>query len=396
VLELRWQIAYNTIKQLLYSNLHLFIKPFKEVILENKKLIKKKGEIKLDKIDSWRNCDMNLLSITELSLTAIIVVSITSCTISPQNEGYELEDQGDIPKTLSGDLNSPDYSHKDNWALNGFEKCNRDLPKKYDLEEKSANGADVFYIYPTMYNDGGPWIDYWPIRHQTSVFNGVGRIFAPRYRQAHYRVFKTEDELGIEALDVAYSDVRKAFMYWLDNFDTGRPIIIAGHSQGTWHARLLLQEFFDGTELQERLVVAYLPGFGIYKDDFKTIKACKSSGDTNCYCAWMTYATGYTPDWLAQQEEVPECINPISWDTKTGPTDPSEHLGLVTDAYKFKYKGKLTTRVHRGMVWLDEPDVFGGGAIHQDNWHIGDYNLFWANIRMNVSERLGNFSSRLN
>ncbi|PCJ80537.1 MAG: hypothetical protein COA49_08700 [Bacteroidetes bacterium] len=343
------------------------------------------------------------LSPTKLIFLVTIIVLTASCASNPQNNGYVMEERENVPETISGELSSPDYSLKKNWALDGADGGSRELPKRYHLEESSANGADVFYIHPTMYNSGGPWIasiddqelntaiDYWPIRHQASVFNGVGRVFAPRYRQAHYRVFKIKDELGVEALDIAYSDVRKAFLFWLENFDTGRPIIIAGHSQGTWHARLLLQEFFDGTELEERLVVAYLPGFGIYANDFKSLKPCQTSDDTGCYCAWMTYATGYTPEWLTKQEKIPVCINPISWDTKTESSDAAEHLGVVTEDYKFKYKGILTAKVHQGILWLDEPDVIGGRHFQQNNWHVGDYNLFWANIRKNASDRLSEF-----
>ena len=96
-------------------------------------------------------------------------------------------------------------------------------------------------------------VDAWPVRHQAAIFNGAGRVFAPRYRQAHIRVFSVEDSLSLAALKLAYSDIRAAFQHFLDHWDEGRPLIIAAHSQGSWHARWLLQEFFDGTPLQERV-----------------------------------------------------------------------------------------------------------------------------------------------
>ena len=58
---------------------------------------------------------------------------------------------------------------------------------------------------------------------------------------------------------------------------------------------------------------------------------------------------------------------------------------------KFKYKHKLTARVNGGILWLDKPHIFGGALIHQNNWHVGDYNLFWENIRSNVTDRIRSF-----
>ena len=46
-------------------------------------------------------------------------------------------------------------------------------------------------------------------------------------------------------IDVAYADVKRAFDYYLENYNNGRPIIIAGHSQGSGHGMRILKEYFD-------------------------------------------------------------------------------------------------------------------------------------------------------
>ena len=57
------------------------------------------------------------------------------------------------------------------------------------------------------------------------------------------------------ALDQAYEDVLAAFDYFLANFNDGRPIIIASHSQGTVHgARLLADRFDNNPNLRNQLV----------------------------------------------------------------------------------------------------------------------------------------------
>ena len=62
----------------------------------------------------------------------------------------------------------------------------------------------------------------------------------------------------IQAFELAYQDVKKAFEYYLEHYNNGRPIIIASHSKGSTHTIRLLKEFFDGKQLKEKLVMAYL------------------------------------------------------------------------------------------------------------------------------------------
>ena len=79
--------------------------------------------------------------------------------------------------------------------------------------------------------------DIKPILYQASVFNGSCRIFAPRYRQANLKAFLVrKSPKAQETFDLAYGDIKAAFQYYLDHYNHGRPIIIAGHSQGSLHA----------------------------------------------------------------------------------------------------------------------------------------------------------------
>ena len=338
------------------------------------------------------------MSVKNSIIISASVFILFGCEKTPKNDEYVDEIMDGVPSSLYPLPSKPDYKEEKNWALMGKIENN-----------ESELGADVFFIHPTMYDTGGPWvasldnhelnseIDLWPIKHQASVFIGAGRVFAPRYRQAHYRVFVVEHSLCRPALELAYEDVKSAFVYWMENFDEGRPIIIAGHSQGTLHGKAILQEFFDDTELGDRLVAAYLPGFNIYESDFKKLKSCTTSNDTNCFCSWRTFATGYLPDWYEDEitkygkGNVASCINPISWTCGDEVNNKRDHLGILTDKNKFKYKHALTARVNGGILWLDKPHVFGCALLHQNNWHVGDYNLFWGNIRANVRERILSF-----
>ncbi len=216
----------------------------------------------------------------------------------------------------------PEYGEEASWsALPWREDAGDEIPKGRAVSAGPGT-ADVFYLHPTIFEEGPAWnapldsvalnaaVDAWPVRHQAAVFNGAGRVFAPRYRQAHIRVFSVKDSLSLAALKLAYSDIRTSFQHFLDHWDEGRPLIIAAHSQGSWHARWLLQEFFDGTPLQERLVAAYIPGMDIYPSDFNQLQPCQSAVDQQCYCTWMSYGTGYVPPWLGYKEGAAQRDSP--------------------------------------------------------------------------------------
>ncbi len=298
---------------------------------------------------------------------------------------------------------APDPANESHWAALPWTADPADLLPKGRTVSEGPGTADIFYLHPTIFEEGPAWnapvdsaalnaaVDDWPVRHQAAIFNGAGRVFAPRYRQAHIRVFTVGDSLSLAALQLAYSDIRMAFQHYLDHWDEGRPLVIAAHSQGSWHARWLLQEFFDGTALQDRLVAAYIPGMDIYPTDFEAIPPCTTATDQHCYCTWMSYGTGFLPKWIAAKSQTPSIIHPVTWSAEVGrPNDRALHRGAVRESFRNKNPGSITATVtESGVLWVDQPHMFLVGKwLHRDNWHVGDFNLFWDNVRQNVHDRV--------
>ena len=166
------------------------------------------------------------------------------------------------------------YSDSDNWAALPSKQDQADRTPHPDLQDLQTEAkVDVFFLHPTTYtkkkgnnqwngdtenDDLNQTTDNGTILNQASIFNGAGKVYAPRYRQAHLHAYYSKDKSSAKkAFNLAYHDVKTAFEYYLKNFNKGRPIIIASHSQGTNHAETLLKEFFDGKPLQEKLVAAY-------------------------------------------------------------------------------------------------------------------------------------------
>lgn len=293
---------------------------------------------------------------------------------------------------------APDYSNPKYWSALPFRKDAADIiPAGEQWVDDSLKSVDVFYIYPTVYTKGNTWnsddnneaqnarVDTKPVKYQASVFNASCRVYAPRYRQSNIKAFHEKEE-GEKSLNFAYQDVKRAFQYYLEHYNHGRPIIIASHSQGTRHARKLLQEFFDTTALRKQLVAAYVIGFAFKESDFKNLKPCNSPTQTGCYITWASFKDGFDPGQSPLYGTV--CVNPITWTRDTTAVDRFKSQGSLLLSFNHKYPHATGAQVHKGYLWVKTKLPF----IRSWNiMHIADYNLFWFDIRKNVKDRVDAF-----
>lgn len=303
----------------------------------------------------------------------------------------------------------PDYSLSGHWASLPEKRDAADsLPLKSTLRDgQAAARADVFFIYPTIYTgkpqENFPWnadvnnlelnreIQRTTILNQASIFNGSCRVFSPYYRQAHLYAFcTTNTEDGKLALELAYQDVRTAFQFYLTNYNRDRPIVIASHSQGSYHAMRLLKDFFDGKELKKQLVVAYLVGRAIPANTFDTIKPCEGSEDTGVWASWNTFARGYIPETYDRYYTQALSINPLLWNTSETYAPKEKNTGGV--GYRFTLFPQLAdAQNHKNLLWISKPYIRGRFFLRNKVWHKADMNLFYSNIRENVAMRIDAF-----
>ena len=221
---------------------------------------------------------------------------------------------------------APDYSRPENWAALPDRRDNADVVPSGGASDNQATAAvDVFFLHPTTYYDRANWnqplddpkaneiTDKNVLRSQAGAFNGSGRVYAPRYRQATLYSFIDEKGNGPKALELAYTDVKSAFQYYLDNYNQGRPIILASHSQGSRHGIKLLEDFFAEEPLRSKLVAAYMVGWARspHKDEGEIagIPVCGSPDQTGCWLTWNSIG----PD--ADRSRIDNdaiCVNPLT------------------------------------------------------------------------------------
>lgn len=335
-----------------------------------------------------------------LLLLPLFFISLLSC--SPKYAKYS--DQ--YPQNKS--LEMPDYSELYYWAAHPGKKDPSDSVPMALLKKFSRDTvADVFFLHPTTltsYDDtswnadiNDPLInaktDYVPILYQASVFNEC-RVYAPRYRQAHLRAYYSPDTIANKkAFDLAYEDIRTSFQYYLDHFNNGRPIIIASHSQGSTHAQHLLKDFFDGKPLQNKLVVAYVIGMYIPGNYFEDLKMCTDSLQTGCIAGWRTYKNGYEPDFVIKEKNSGWVTNPLTWNTTEIYAPYKLNKGGVITNFNKLRTGITNAQVHGGVLWIGRPHLPGSFLLNMKNFHVGDINLFYLNIRENVRQRTRAYDS---
>jgi len=322
---------------------------------------------------------------------------------------------------------APDYARPASWLARPGLSNN---PSRWLPPGRPANPApraEVFYIPPTTYLDRDRWNA--PIddktsndrltlfaRSQASAFNGVGEVWAPRYRQATFGAFlAASDPRSAQAIDFAYRDVARAFDAFLAAAPADRPIILAGHSQGSLHLLRLLREKVVGRPVAKRIVAIYAVGWPIsLTADVPALgfPACRTAQEARCMIAWQSYAEPSDPRLVNAYFDASQgyagrprkgtkmlCVNPLTGveggtapaTANKGSLVPRADLGGV-EIVPALVPARCTVQ---GLLSIGpEPAGFGNYVLPGNNYHVFDYALFWSNIRDDVAARLRVFRAR--
>ena len=288
----------------------------------------------------------------------------------------------------------------------------------------AAPRAAIFFVHPTSFTERNAWnapLDHGEsrnlaelfVRSQASAFNGIGQIWAPRYRQATFGAFLTNDGNATRALELAYRDVVAAWEQFLREAPADRPIVLAAHSQGSMHLMRLLQERVRGTPAAARVAAVYLVGWPVsLSADLPALPfpACQNAEQAGCVLSWMSYAEPADPSQILEVWDETSgpggarrgtdmlCTNPITGtrggqagaDRNAGTLIPNEEMTEAT----LRRSAVAARCGERGILLIGERETLpemGPYALPGNNYHVYDYALFWANVRADAERRLAVF-----
>lgn len=290
------------------------------------------------------------------------------------------------------------YAQSENWAY---------------LETEETAPADVFFICPTVYGGGEDNFNM-SLEDETTkadflgatnmekgIYDEDARFFAPYYRQVGLVVYELPAEEREPYLELAYEDVKDAFTYYLENYNQGQPIILAGFSQGADMCIRLLKDCFAQEEVNNLLVACYAIGWSITEEElaeYPHLRFAAGEADTGVIISFNSEAETVTDSLMIPEGTHTLAINPLNWKTDGTPAGKEENLGACfTD-----YSGAIVTEIPqltgacidpvRGA--LKVPDVTAEEyppvlSIFSDGvYHLYDYQFFYRNLQENVSVRL--------
>ncbi len=278
----------------------------------------------------------------------------------------------------------------------------------------------VFFIHPTSFLDNDAWNAplgdeesqtraRLMVRGMASAFNRASEIWAPRYRQATYGAFLTDAPEAGRALDAAYTDIEAAFDYFIDSVPEDMPIVLAGHSQGGYHVVRLLTEKLKGTDLMDRVAVAYPIGMPIsIQTDLPALglPACATAQQAGCVASWASFAEPADPgQYLRLYNSTPGidgqsrtgtpilCVNPLTG-TLNGEADAARNLGTLVPEDDLASGELVAASVparcdpESGILLVGDPPELGQYVLPGNNYHVYDIPLFWRNLQQDVVNRV--------
>ena len=234
---------------------------------------------------------------------------------------------------------APDYSQKASW---------------YKIPETTKD-VDTFYINSTAYitssfEENAP--DYATLDNEemlngfaeeymahATVYEDSTNVFMPYYRQAGIKVMKSVKEntgdLDSAISGIPYDDITAALDYYFEKYNNGRPFIIAGHSQGSAIAKLVLKKYFkEHPDYYKRMIAAYVIGYSVTKDDLEAnphMKFANGESDTGVIISWNTEGRKNLEENVQNSVVLPKAIsiNPLNWKLDETYAPSSENLGSL-------------------------------------------------------------------
>ncbi|MCF0243398.1 MAG: DUF3089 domain-containing protein [Bacteroidaceae bacterium] len=282
--------------------------------------------------------------------------------------------------------------------------------------DSTSKDADVFFICPSVYGGSqeAPRMSLHDEQAKAAfigatnmergIYDNRCRVFAPFYSQASLWAYKQDKNILDSILGEAYLEVRDAFRDYMENYNNGRPFILAGFSQGADHCIRILKEFGNQKDIADKLVACYAIGWRLTKDEvaqYPWLKNATSETDLGSIIAFSSEAPEINKSIIIADNEWSYSINPLSWTTSSDTIAKTYNKGACFTDYKAKIKKEIPELTgayidsKRGALKVtdvtadDYPPVID--ICKPGEFHIYDYQFFYRNLEENVKKRIDAF-----
>lgn len=309
---------------------------------------------------------------------------------------------GCAPKTDPNDdpaVDPLDYSVEENWAY---------------YAQGEGKEADLFLICPTvdmgadgnfnmsMDNEKMKSNFVGALNMERGIYEDSAIMYAPYYRQITFPVYSMTEEEMKPYLEIAYQDVAAALEYYFENCNNGRPVILAGFSQGSQLLLMLMEEYFDDTKYSDLLVAAYCIGWRVTQEDltkYPHLSMAQGEDDTGVIISFNSEAEGVEDSLIVPKGTKTIGINPLNWKTDSTPADRSLNAGACFTKYSGEIKqetAQLTGAYldeERGTLRVTDvkPEDYSNSLFPDGVYHLNDYQFFYRNLQKNVAARTQKF-----
>lgn len=276
--------------------------------------------------------------------------------------------------------------------------------------------ADLFIVCPTvdLGTDGNKNMSladneakknfYGALNMERGIYEQYCRMYAPYYRQAVMAAYDLLEKEAEPYFNLAYKDVRAAFLYYMQHENGGRPFVLAGFSQGAEMCLRLLKDFGNEDFVKNNMVACYAIGWRFTPQEaekYPYIQPAKCADDLGKVIIFNSEAPEVTSSAIVPEGVKTFAINPLTWNCSSEKAPKTLNVGACfTD-----YSGAVVREVpnltgcyidnERGTLKVTDVDkkefVPGLPLFSEGVYHIYDYQFFYCNLQQNVNLRIKTF-----
>ena len=208
---------------------------------------------------------------------------------------------------------------------------------------------------------------------ETKVFPDSLNFFSPYYHQHTMDALSLGKDEYRELAGKIVDEVYDAFRYYMKRLNGGRPVVLAGFSQGAMLAKELLKRMTP--EEYGHIAAAYVLGWGLSEEDVleAQVRPAEREDDAGV-CISFNSVADTSALWDVVMNDAAYSINPVNWKTDSTPAT-------------FEYDGQTLSvsldTVSMALVVgnFEEPEpvfppYWSPGCLHSFEIHLYNRHLF--------------------